>query len=409
MSRDSRHLELVVGASTPARGRGFLWSSCSNLSVAALVCCLFVAVGRAADRSDEPLQLEPRGEFAVGKNGRLILLPVRFGDRTISCLLDTGASLTGFDQSLRDKLGAPWGTRLLKTPAGLKRVETCHWPEVTLGGQPLEAAGPVACLDLADARRATNEDILGVIGMDILGTRRLQIDFDRGNLSLLETLPPATELGKKIPMEISRDGTPFITGSAGNDRAEQFLIDTGAQGNSLDTGLFDQLMSHGAIRLGKSSVSATVAGEVRGDRGVVSGFSVGPFAHDTLRFSRANVNSLGIRYLSRFRVTFDFPGKAVYLRKGAHYTKAEPSATSGLMLNWIDGEAVVEAVRDQGPADIVGIRPRDVLVSVDGNGAIVHDPFLLRLLLTSEGGRKVAVAVHRDGRVLKFEIVLAGD
>jgi predicted metalloprotease with PDZ domain len=122
-----------------------------------------------------------------------------------------------------------------------------------------------------------------------------------------------------------------------------------------------------------------------------------------------NVNSLGIRYFSRFRVTFDFPGRAVYLQRGAHYTRAEPCATSGLTLNWIGGEAVVESVREQGPADVVGIRPGDLLVSVNDNDAVVHDPFILRQLLTSEGGRKVAMTVNRGGRVLGFELVLAAE
>src|SRR5262249_45175993 len=153
------------------------------------------------------------------------------------------------------------------------------------------------------------------------------------------------------------DGTPFIAGSPGNERAERFLIDTGAQGNSFDADLFDQLASQGAIKLGKSSTSFTIAGKVHGDRGEISRLAVGPFVHSSLRFTRLNVNSLGIRYFSRFRVTFDFPGKAVYLRKGAHYTRAEPRATSGLTLNWIGGEAVVESVREQGPADVAGIRP----------------------------------------------------
>jgi hypothetical protein len=245
--------------------------------------------------------------------------------------------------------------------------------------------------------------------MDILRTRRLQIDFDGGTLRFLESLPAPFDRGEKIPIEFSRDGPPFIPGCIANEPPRQFLIDTGAQGNSLDADLFDRLLRQGEIKLGKSSVSVTVAGDVQGDRGEVNGFSAGPFAQSTLRFSRLIVNSLGIRYLSRFLVTFDFPGKAVYLRKGSHYAKAEPRATSGLTLNWIGGKAVVSSVRGQGPANDVGIRPGDVLVSVDGNDGIVRDPFMLRQLLTSEAGRKLTMTIDRSSRVLDFEIVLAED
>ncbi len=323
--------------------------------------------------------------------------------------MDTGASWSAIDTSLKDELGDFCGTRLLKTPAGLKRVEVYNWPDAKLNGRSLKSDRPIACLDLGDTRRATNEEILGVIGMDVLGKCRLQIDFDRGILRFLESLPSELELGEKIPIEFSRDGTPFIAGCVGNERIERFLIDTGAQGNSFDSDLFDELLRQGAIKLGKSSISLTIAGKVQGDRGEISSLSVGPFAHSNLRFSRLNVNSLGIRYFSRFRVTFDFPGKAVYLQPGAHNTKAEPCATSGLALNWIGGEALVEAVREQGPADVAGIRPGDMLVSVNDNDAVVHDPFVLRQLLTSEAGRKVTMTVNRSGRVLGFELVLAAD
>jgi len=374
-----------------------------------LVFWLAAAVGRAADRSDAQGRTRPRDEFAIGKDGRLILLPVKIGDRDVRCLLDTGASLSAVDTNLKEELGEVCATRLIKTPAGLKRVEVYNWPDAKLSGQSLKSERPIACLDLADTRRATNQEILGIIGMDVLGKCRLQIDFDRGVLRFLESLPSPTELGEKVPIDFSRDGTPFIEGVIGNERTERFLIDTGAQGNSFDADLFDELHSQGAIKLGKSSTSLTVAGRVQGDRGEISGFSVGPFLHHTLRFSRLNVNSLGIRYFSRFRVTFDFPRKAVYLHRGVHYTRAEPSATSGLTLNWIAGEAVVESVREQGPADAVGIRPGDLLVSVNDNATVVHDPFQLRQLLTSEGGRKVAMTVKRDGRVLGFELVLATD
>ncbi len=380
-----------------------------RISLAALLCCLTAAVGRAADRFDEHVRSQPRDGFGIGKDGRLILLPVRLRDRQLLCLLDTGASMSAVDDSLKGDLGAVTGTRLLQTPAGLKRVEVFNWPEMTLGGRSLKSERPIACLSLADARRATNEEILGVIGMDVLRKHRLQIDFDRGILRFLESLPSTLELGEKLPIEFSRDGPPFIPGSVGNEPTEQFLIDTGAQGNSLDADLFDRLLSQGAIRLGKSSVSVTIAGDVKRDRGEVSDFSVGPFGQSTLRFTRLNINSLGIRYFSRFLVTFDFPGKAVYLRKGAHYRKTEPRATSGLTLNWIDGKAVVNSVRKQGPAEDAGIRPGDVLISVDGDVAVVLDPFMLRLLLTSEVGRKVAMTVQRGNRVLEFEFVLAED
>jgi C-terminal processing protease CtpA/Prc len=121
------------------------------------------------------------------------------------------------------------------------------------------------------------------------------------------------------------------------------------------------------------------------------------------------MSSLGLRYFSRFRVTFDFPGECLYLRQGIHYDKPEPRATSGLVLKWIDGEARVDSLRDGGPAATVGVQPGDVLLQIDETLARDYDPFALRELLTSRGGRTVALAVRRGERQINFELVLDND
>jgi hypothetical protein len=246
--------------------------------------------------------------------------------------------------------------------------------------------------------------------MDLLGQCRLQIDFDCGKLRFLESLPPARDdLGDENPIQINDDGTPFLMGAVAGDLAERFLIDTGAQGNSLGAEIFDELLKRNLIRTGSSFASVTVGGSLRGQRGKLKKLSLGQFEHAGLRFSRVNVNSLGLRYLSRFRVTFDFPGRTAFLRRSADHLKPEPAATSGLALVWVEGKAVVESVVKDGPAHAAGIEPQDVLVEIDGRNAELYDRFALRELLTSEGGRRVQMTIRRGGRERDAEIVLADD
>jgi len=324
--------------------------------------------------------------------------------------LDTGASISGFDEHLRDELGESTGSRFLHTPAGRKRTETFNWPDATLGGQALKTDRPVVCLELEDVRRATNEKILGIIGMDVLGACRLQIDFETGVIRFLETLPDdGKKLGSRIPIEFTDDGSPFIVGSIGAGTPEHFLIDTGAQGNSLGTDLFDELDKQNVLQLGRTSVSATIAGQSRSKRGRLKILSVGPFTHEWLRFSQVHVSSLGLRYFSRFSVTFDFPGRNMYLRKGPQYKKAEPRATSGLTLNWIDGQVTVESVNRDGPGEAAGLKPKDVLVRINNKNAAEFDHFALRQLLTSEGGQRVPMTIRRAGRELDVVVELSDD
>jgi hypothetical protein len=340
----------------------------------------------------------------------LLLVSARLGDRNILCLLDTGACLSALDVRWKIAVGKFRETRLLQTPAGATRVETFDWPKMTLGGQALESNAPLACLDLEGLRRATNEDIRGILGMDVLGALRLQIDFDEGQVRFLESLPEdRTGLGTPIPIEFNDDGTPFIAGLVGGDTPERFLIDTGAQGNSLEFARFDELLDRGCIRLGSSFVSLTAAGEARGDRGRLSKLSVGSLSHENLRFSRTNVNSLGLRYLSRFVIAFDFPEGFAYLQRGANPMRPEPRATSGMTLQWIDGKPVVESVRTAGPAEAAGVKPRDVLLQINHKHASEFDPFALRQLLTSKGGTSVPLTVRRAERTIDLVLTLSPD
>jgi hypothetical protein len=382
----------------------------------AAVLCAYVSLAKpariclAADTTPSLAAPALTGDFKIGKDGRLVLLPVTIGSKTISCLVDNGASLSAFDVTLKEALGKPQGTRLLKTAAGLVRVETYGWPEARLGDRVLQTDRPVACLELRHFQQAINEPILGVLGMDLLRLVPIQIDFDEGIFRFLPSLPVARdELGVKIPLRFLRDGTPVLVGSPGAARREDFVIDTGAQGNSLREYMFDELLDQGNIRVGTMFTSVTATGAARGQRGRLDKICVGPLEHEGLRFSRLGYSSLGLRYFSRFVVTFDFPDECVYLRRGAHHARPEPVATSGLTLTWDNESPVVESVRADGPGAKAGLARFDVLVRINGRDAAEYDHFALRELLTSEVGRRVRMTVRRGNRLLDLVVELGED
>ncbi|MBS0263038.1 MAG: PDZ domain-containing protein [Planctomycetes bacterium] len=352
-----------------------------------------------------------RGEFSIGKHGRMIVLPVELGGRTIECLVDTGAGLTGFDIGLEDELGSPEGFRMLQTPRGISRRPAYQWPDVTLSGQRFRTNRAVVGLDLEDVRLATNSRIQGVIGFDVLRQNRMQIDFDQGKLRFLDEFTPdiAASLGLRIPLELTEYAPPFVMGSAGKRHRLRFLIDTGTQGNSLDADKFDELLDMDEVTLGSEFESVTAAGHAKGERGYVESLSLGPFTLRKQRVARININSLGLRFLSRFVVTFDFPGRSLYLKKGRHFDRPEPDATSGLSLLWEHHEPVVQGVREGGPAARAGLRPQDVVVAVNGDEKLTRDPFALRQLLTNSPGTKVAMRVRRLSREFAVDLVLDPD
>lgn len=375
---------------------------------------VLAVLSHTAARSDEglapPTGSPIVGRYAVGKSGRPMLLPIVLQDREILCVLDTGASCTGFDISLRDLLGPPRGRSILQTAAGQVRVQTYGWPDVTLGGRPLTLDTSVACVDLAPIRRTANTEILGVIGMDVLRHCRFLIDFDDGLVRFFD-VPPKDEqkLGVKIPIQFRADGIPLVSVSIQGADSEDFVIDTGADSMSLQDETFDALVDQDLIQLKGSYGTSTVGGNVRSNRGLLDGLTLGPFTHKGICVSRIHENALGLRFLARFRVILDFPEQALYLRKGLNYDKPEPAATSGLMLQWENGAILVSSVRKGGPSEKAGVRAGDVLVKINLQPAATLDPFDVRQMLTSLGGSKVPMTIRRGKREIEIQLVLDAD
>jgi hypothetical protein len=281
---------------------------------------------------------------------------------------------------------------------------------VAIAGRSVRSDRPVIAVDLEGMRRASNEKILGVIGMDVLRSCRVQIDFDSGRIRFLRELPEdAAELGEQFPLRIGNDGVPYLRGSLGRGSHEWFVLDSGAMGNSLAAAAFDEMLERKEIQLGTSFASVTAAGELRGARGRMAEFRVGQFRHAGLRFARMETSSLGLRYLARFQVLLDFPGKSIYLREGDHFDLPEPNATSGLTLNWIDGTATVTAVTAGGAGEKAGAQCGDAIVKIDGKTAGTDDPFALRQILTLNPGRRVALTIRRGDRVMDLVLTLEGD
>jgi hypothetical protein len=366
------------------------------------------AVGIAADTQAAPADTPLRGEFRIGKEGRLILLPVQLGQKTYSFVLDTGCSRTIFDTTLKGQLGTHLGSTSLMTAGGQLDLQTFDWPRAGLGNQTLKSDRSVLCQDLKEIREFTGEEVFGILGMDVLYSSLLQIDFDNGVVRFLERLPmDREELGEKLSMELPEFDQPTVVAVVGGERLAEFLIDTGADAPTLNTRLFDALVKQQLLRIGMPYDAITPAGRIHVKAGRLDNLSIASFEHESTRVVRGSENAIGLRYLSRFTVTFDFPEEALYLRKGKRYSKPDAGATSGLVLRRIDGLVVVDSVPEDSPAQKAGILAQDVILEIDGKDVAHHDFFSLREILTTEVGRKVAIRIRREGREMSVEIVLA--
>ncbi|HET6881764.1 MAG TPA: PDZ domain-containing protein [Pirellulales bacterium] len=120
------------------------------------------------------------------------------------------------------------------------------------------------------------------------------------------------------------------------------------------------------------------------------------------------MNLLGLRFWSRFNVTFDFPQRAMYLQRNSNFELAEGADRSGLHMFRRRGEFIVDRIDQGSPADVAGIEPLDHLLIVEKQpAATLTLPSLRKLLCVP--GKKLRLTVRRGERQLAAMLELAGD
>jgi C-terminal processing protease CtpA/Prc len=124
-----------------------------------------------------------------------------------------------------------------------------------------------------------------------------------------------------------------------------------------------------------------------------------------VKVATSHVNALGLPYLSRYVVTLDFPGKAVYLKEGQRYGEADRDDMSGIWLVDRGGRKVVVDVFPGSPAQEAGIRTGDAILGIDGHNADNMSLFELRDLLKREA-TSIAAVISRKGRAIELTVRL---
>jgi len=123
---------------------------------------------------------------------------------------------------------------------------------------------------------------------------------------------------------------------------------------------------------------------------VVSHATEGAFASEEF------AGNIGNRILERFRVTFDYERRQVYLEPGKRYADRDHLTRAGVLMTKREGRVSVESVLANSPAEHAGMRPGDEVLAVDDREIARWDlPEISALFDEGEPGRKVAVRVRR--------------
>ena len=303
----------------------------------------------------------------VGAEG--LCVPVAFNGQQRLFIVDTGASVSVFDNSLRNELGELAASKPAETGAGKLTVELFKPPRTSILGHRVEGIAAIACLDLAWFRAGSGHQVYGAVGMDVLRRRIVRIDFDAAEFGFLDRVPE--DSGASVPLTLSPLG-PMVKVAIDGAGQLPFLIDTGRLGRAsgnVDRAVMRQLLDNGDAQVIGPGPSQTLKGTRVVDTVRLKTIAIGDFIHRRAVFDEGDRNSLGLTYLSRYVVTFDFPGETMYLKPGKTFRDPSLYNLSGAQVWRSDGAVVVRSVNRYSAAENAGVEPRDVLQAIDGQPA----------------------------------------
>lgn len=345
--------------------------------------------------------------FKIAKGTALLLLPVEFKGKEYTFALDTGASSCIYDSSLTPLLGKPMGTEEVNTSDGVTRIPMFQPPDAKLGGLSLRTGSPVIAADLRRMREAIGEEVYGFIGMDFLAKHVFRIDPDRGEVVFLRSA--GSDPGQRLPVTL-QDNIPYVDVQvSGLDEPQLFQVDTGASSGGgtglMKTRAFDVLAKQGKIKPTDKALAQSLSGMTLRRRGKVGEIALGGHRHADLIFSASLRNVLSLNYWSRYVATFDFPGGAIYLKRGSKFDHPDTQDLSGLTFVRVKGRTLVVFVEEGSPAALAGIKPQDVILKANGEKTEDMPLVALRRLLAVEG-TKVSLLLTRGGDERAVSLVL---
>lgn len=358
-----------------------------------------VAQGIGDDVSDNVI-----ASFPIPRDGDALFLPVEIDGKAYHFLVDTGASMSMFDSTL--PLGRHLQTVKAEAAAGdFVNIEIREPPTATIGPLSFNCPGGVGSLDLTALRQVVGQDFHGLIGMDFLKTQILQIDPDAKELRFLTGVSPS--LGAHRNMAYDRQSVPHVLLRIAEPKDEVFMLDTGLvsfRSGSLSKKAFAQLESSRELTIVGHELLETLSGTQSGRIGRAKKLAFGEMEIADPVFGESGGNKVGVKFLSRFIATLDFPAERLYLKKGRRYCEADLWDLSGLHVWRKHGTIVIHSVDKDSVAARAGLQANDSLVKCDDRDTAKMSLEEIRLRCCQTGPLFLVVVRRNEEKVVKLEL-----
>lgn len=366
-------------------------------------------------------------------HNNLVVIPVVLNDALpLKFILDTGVRTTILTQkTFTDILNLPYARKYtISGPGGENAVEAFVTNNVSLELPGVSGRGHAMLVlgqDYLELRNYLGTDVHGILGYELFSRFIIQIDYEKRMLTLM--LPEKFHKTRKfeaLPITIE-DTKPYINASVSFENGKtlkgKLLMDSGAS-----HGLMLDPASDKTIQVPSNAVSSLIGrglgGEIVGKVGRVKSISFGSFRLDRAIANFPDPNSyidsikignvfrngaLGGEILSRFVVIFNFPAEKVYLKKNSAFKKNFYYNLSGITLKAKGSQLTtfeVTEVREKSPSQQSGIRPGDIILTLNGVPAGNFDLNMMNGLLNSKPGKRIRLELMRNGEKYRADIEL---
>ena len=338
-------------------------------------------------------------EFEIAPGGDFIVVPVVIGREEYPFLVSTFRSLSVIDESLQKELELP------KIEGKGDGEKERYQLRASLGSRKFDFPMGVETGNFSKVQEVLGYRLRGELGMDVWSDQVMQIDFDAGLLRLLAGPP----VGAGDPIRLvqpsgQRLDVPIVNITVHGLKSRQFFVATSRGGNSIELEhklLAEALKVEGNAELpnekffsrsGLQSIQTVQLGSVQ----------LGAHRHEDVLAGSSEKNTLGLSYLSRYLVTFDFPRGKMFLKRGANYDIPDaPMRMNEIELTRNEEAISVARVSQLSVGHKMGLEAGDKLLKLNGTRSLRFSNWHIRRVF-GRFDQPIVVEVQRGEKIKTF-------
>jgi len=340
-------------------------------------------------------------------------------------LFDTGASITILDSTYAARIGiATQGTAQGQGAGSMGSATFAEIDSLRLAGADdgiVIKRQKIGVLSLnKDLEPFFWRPVAGVVGADFITRVVTTVDYDAQTLTFDD---PATftyaGAGKAVPFTLAAN-MPAVEMTLDGTWTGSFRVDVGSSGTVDLHGPFVEKNGLAQHVKGKriEVTGGGFGGTFTSTLTRMKSVALGPYtwADPMLTFSGARTGALASEYyagnignhvLERFRCTFDYERRQLWLEPSKRFGERDRFSRSGVQLARTEGRVIAMQVIPGSPAYKAGLREGDEVATIDGRAAGEWSPASLQDLFEGAApGRVVAVEVAQGAKKKKLSMKL---